>query len=366
MAGQPHDPGTETGPADLKDVERLMAACDRIRGELAKVIVGQTPVIEQLLVALLCRGHCILEGVPGLAKTLLISTLARTMQLRFSRIQFTPDLMPTDITGTEVIEEDKQSGARRLRFVQGPVFANMILADEVNRTPPKTQAALLEAMQEHQVTAAGQTHKLPEPFFVLATQNPIEQEGTYPLPEAQLDRFLFKILVTYPDPGEELAIVKLTAAPEEPQIVPVIAADDVLALQASARVVPCADPVARYALGLVRATRPEGDAAEPFVREYVSWGAGPRASQHLVMAGRARAILRGRFHVSTDDIQAVARPGLRHRIITNFNAEASGVRPDDIVERLIEAIPAEPDEALDRGSAAKVFATGPAQPGGRD
>ncbi len=353
-----HAPAGGAGPGEIDPgtASRLVESCRALRDELAKVIVGQDEVITQLLIALLCRGHGILEGVPGLAKTLLISTLARTLSLSFSRIQFTPDLMPSDITGTEVIEEDKATGTRQLRFVPGPVFANMILADEVNRTPPKTQSALLEAMQEGQVTAAGYSHKLPQPFFVLATQNPIEQEGTYPLPEAQLDRFMCKILVDYPSETEELAIIHLTAGRTDAAVQQIMSAHDVTALQDAVRQVPCADHVARYALRLTRSSRPDRPDAPDFVRDYVSWGAGPRASQHLVSAGRARALLKGRFYVSIEDVQAVAHPVLRHRIITNFNAEADGIRPDGIVDRLIAALPAAPSDALDVPSASRVFA----------
>ena len=348
---------------DVAAVEQLAESYSRICDEMHKVIVGQERVIEELLIAFLCRGHCILEGVPGLAKTLMISTLARTLSLSFSRIQFTPDLMPSDITGTEVIEEDKSTGTRQLRFVKGPVFANVILADEINRTPPKTQSALLEAMQEHQVTAAGFTHKLPSPFFVLATQNPIEQEGTYPLPEAQLDRFMFKVLVDYPSEDEELEIVRTTTAPQADELARVMGTRDVLRLQEIIRRVPCADHVLRYATKFARWTRgakaadsPERNGAPQFVSDYVAWGAGPRASQNLVLAGKARAILRGRFCVSTEDIRAIAHPVLRHRIITNFNAEADGVKSEDIVDRLIRDIPADDSDGIDSAMSRRVFA----------
>lgn len=339
---------TELRGDELAAAQRLQSACRELRAELGKVIVGQERVIEELLIALFCRGHALLVGVPGLAKTLLISTLARTLGLSFSRIQFTPDLMPSDITGTEVIEEDKLSGKRQLRFVRGPIFGNVILADEINRTPPKTQAALLEAMQEHQVTAGGQMHRLPQPFFVLATQNPIEQEGTYPLPEAQLDRFLFNIAVGYPSEEEELAIVRLTTTGAKAELRQVLSGEEVLALQELVRKVPVADHVIRYALQFSRLTRRGGDesALPDFVRSFVSWGAGPRASQALVLAGKARALLKGRYHVSTEDIRAVAVPVLRHRIVCNFNAEAEGIRPDDIVRKLIETIPRQPEERV--------------------
>ncbi|MBV8780552.1 MAG: MoxR family ATPase [Phycisphaerae bacterium] len=329
----------EIGTDELAAVQKLQQACQELRGELGKVIVGQDAVIEELLMALFCRGHALLVGVPGLAKTLLISTLAKTLGLSFSRIQFTPDLMPSDITGTEVIEDDKSTGGRALRFVRGPIFANVILADEINRTPPKTQAALLEAMQEHQVTAGGLQHRLPQPFFVLATQNPIEQEGTYPLPEAQLDRFMFNINVGYPTEDEEFQIVRRTTAGGKTELRHVLSGDDVMMLQETVRKVPVADHVIRYALQFSRLTRRgEGDVPD-FVKEFVGWGAGPRASQYLILAGKARALLKGRYHVSTDDIRQVALPVLRHRIVTNFNAEAEGVKSDAIVKKLIEHIP---------------------------
>jgi len=337
-------------------VDKLVASYDRLRGQIARTIVGQESVVEQLLVALFCNGHCILEGVPGLAKTLLISTLAKQLSLSFSRIQFTPDLMPSDITGTEVIEEDRGSGARSLRFVKGPIFANVVLADEINRTPPKTQAALLEAMQEYQVTAAGFPHKLPRPFFVLATQNPIEQEGTYPLPEAQLDRFMFKVLVSYPSEEEEFQIVKMTTAPHEVSTERTLNAREVLELQEIVRRVPCADHVMRYAMRLVRATRVDQGGALKFIKDYVAWGAGPRASQYLVLAGKARAILKGRYHVSMEDVRAVAPAVLRHRILTNFNAEADGMHSDKIIQQLIEALPSDASTTMDESLAKRVFA----------
>ena len=317
-------------------------AYEQLRGQIEKVVVGQQEVIQQLMMSLFCQGHAVLVGVPGLAKTLLVSTLARAMSLGFSRIQFTPDLMPSDITGTEVIEEDRTTGKRQLRFVKGPVFANVILADEINRTPPKTQAALLEAMQEHQVTAGGDQHELPEPFFVLATQNPIEQEGTYPLPEAQLDRFMFMIHVGYPGEDEELEIVKRTTAGREAQLDRVLDGQRVQEVQQLVRDVPVADHVIRYALALVRATRkPERHAEDvrpDFIQQYLAWGAGPRASQYLILGAKARAIIDGRTHASPDDIRAIAHPVLRHRLITNFNAEADGVSTDDLVDRLLVAI----------------------------
>ncbi len=324
---------------DLEAVEKLGEAYAKIKAELGKVIIGQHEVIEELLIAMLAGGHCLLVGVPGLAKTLMVRTLADTLSLSFNRIQFTPDLMPADITGTEVIQEDKLTGTREFKFLEGPVFANVVLADEINRTPPKTQAALLEAMQEHQVTAGGRRHKLPDPFFVLATQNPIEQEGTYPLPEAQLDRFMFEVLVDYPDEDEEFEIVRQTTAQSHPSVEEVISRDEIAALQAIVRKVPVADHVIRYAMQFARLTRKEKGDVPEFVNEYISWGAGPRASQYLILGAKARSILKGRAYVSTEDVQAVAPPVLRHRIITNFNAEAEGVTPDEIVRRLAEIIP---------------------------
>ena len=324
---------------DLQAALRLSEAYRSIVDEISKRIVGQRDVIEQLLIALFAGGHCLLVGVPGLAKTLMIRTLADALSLEFNRIQFTPDLMPADITGTEVIQEDKRTGAREFRFMPGPLFANIVLADEINRTPPKTQAALLEAMQEHQVTVGGQRHLLPSPFFVLATQNPIEQEGTYPLPEAQLDRFLFMVLVDYPDEEEELEIVRRTTADVTTQLTSSLTAEDVLALSHIVRRVPVADHLARYAIQFARRTRVGyGDVPE-MVRNYVSWGAGPRASQYLILASKARAVLHGRNYVSGEDIRAVAAPVLRHRIVTNFNAEAEGLKSDDIVAHLVDTIP---------------------------
>lgn len=318
----------------------------RIRKEIAKVIVGQDQVVDELLTCIICGGHALVVGVPGLAKTLLISTLARTMSLGFSRIQFTPDLMPSDMTGTEVIEEDKSTGARELRFVKGPIFSNVILADEINRTPPKTQAALLEAMQERQVTAGGVRHPLPAPFFVLATQNPIEQEGTYPLPEAQLDRFMFNITIVYPTEDQELEIVQRTTSVETADISPVLNGEDVLRMQNLVRQVPVADHIVRYALRLTRSTRIRDESEKPaVVQNYVSWGAGPRASQFLVLAAKARAILSGNTHVMPEHIRDVALPVMRHRIITNFNAEADGVTSDDIITELVKLTPVDAADA---------------------
>ena len=331
---------SERDEVDREAVERLKEAHRALKAELRKVIVGQDAVIDELLIAIFARGHCILEGVPGLAKTLLISTLARAMSLEFSRIQFTPDLMPSDITGTEVIQEDKATGARELRFMPGPIFANVVLADEINRTPPKTQAALLEAMQERQVTAGGRRHALEAPFFVLATQNPIEQEGTYPLPEAQQDRFMFKVLVGYPSRDEERQIVTSTTADEDDALVHVLGREEILDLQRVVRRIPVAPAVVDHALDLVRATRvrdPEG--APEYMRRWLSWGAGPRASQYLVLGAKARAALAGRYHVTMEDVRAVAKPVLRHRILTTFAAEADGVTPDAVIERLLAETP---------------------------
>ena len=340
---------------DVQAVEELNEAYRLITEQLARVIVGQQQVIEELLVAMFARGHCLLVGVPGLAKTLMIRTLADALSLEFRRIQFTPDLMPADITGTEVIQEDKLSGTREFRFLKGPIFGNVILADEINRTPPKTQAALLEAMQEYQITAGGQRHVLVEPFFVLATQNPIEQEGTYPLPEAQLDRFMFNTYVDYPDEDEEFDIVKRTTADVTATVVPTLSGEQILELQKIVRRVPVADHVIRHALKLARLTRPEKPGAPDFIREFVSWGAGPRASQYLVLGAKARAVLHGRFYAGTDDIRAVARPVLRHRIMTNFNAEAEGLKPDDIITRLIDLTTGQQDEAVASGKLPEVF-----------
>lgn len=334
-----------SSPPELPSTNQVREMHDRLRGEIHKVIVGQDEVVEQILTCVFCRGHALLVGVPGLAKTLLISTIAGALTLQFNRIQFTPDLMPSDITGTEVIEEDKASGHRRLRFVRGPVFANVVLADEINRTPPKTQAALLESMQERQVTVGGVRHELPSPFFVLATQNPLEQEGTYPLPEAQLDRFMYQVLIRYPTAEEELEVMRRSATKGEQQVERVLDGAGIEQIQQVVRRVPVPDYVMAYALRLVRATRvtePEGRASAPaIVRDYVAWGAGPRASEYLILAARGRALLSGSPHVTPEHIREVALPVLRHRIMTNFNAEADQVRTDQIVEGLIEAIPVE-------------------------
>ena len=356
-------PGGDAAAADdLEGARRLRAAYDTVRAEVAKVIVGQDAVVEQLLVCIFSRGHALLVGVPGLAKTLLVSTLARTLSLSFSRIQFTPDLMPADSTGTEVIQEDRASGTRELKFLRGPVFANVVLADEINRTPPKTQAALLEAMQEHQVTAGGRKHVLPGPFFVLATQNPIEQEGTYPLPEAQLDRFMFLIRVDYPSAEEEMEIVRRHAGPAPADLRVALSGEEILALQGLVARVPVSDAVLEYALSLTRRSRVGGPDAPDFVRDWVSWGAGPRASQYLVMAARARALLRGRTHVAAEDVRAVAHPVLRHRILTNFSAEAEGVTSDLVVTRLLETVSAHPTPTLNDGRLPKVLGPEGPQP----
>ncbi len=330
----PDKPTTST--SDIESVKQLQEAQGRLAAEIGKVIVGQDKIIEQLLISLLARGHCLLVGVPGLAKTLLISTLAKVLDLNFSRIQFTPDLMPSDITGTEIIEDDTTTGHKAFKFIKGPIFANIVLADEINRTPPKTQAALLQAMQEHEVTAAGTTYTLDEPFFVLATQNPIEQEGTYPLPEAQLDRFMFNLWVEYPSYEEETQIVKSTTSAYEAELQPIMTAEEILKMQNLVRRVPVADHVIDYAVGLVRKTRPGYEDAPDFIRDWVRWGAGPRASQHLIMAAKTRAILFGRPTPEIADITEMATPVLRHRLVTNFNAEAEGVDTVDIINRIIK------------------------------
>ncbi len=321
------------------------------------MIVGQNPVIEELLISLFSRGHCLLEGVPGLAKTLMISTLARTLNLSFSRVQFTPDLMPADITGTEVIEENRSTGAREFRFLEGPLFANVVLADEINRTPPKTQAALLEAMQERQVTVGRVRHPLADPFFVLATQNPIEQEGTYPLPEAQQDRFMFKVFVKYPNFDEEFEIARRTTTTLSDHIVPVLAAEEIVSLQQIVREVPVSDHVVRYALSLVRQTRVGEPGSPEFVNDQLNWGAGPRAVQNLILGGKARALLHGRTHVSTEDIQTLAKPVLRHRLVVNFAAESEGVTTDHVIDQLIAVTPTKEDELTKDARFQKIFAS---------
>lgn len=319
---------------DVQHVERLARQIESVRSEIGKIIIGQRDVVDLLLVSLFAQGHCLLVGVPGLAKTLLIRTLAQTLDLKFSRIQFTPDLMPADITGTEVIEDDRSTGQKLFRFVKGPIFSNIVLADEINRTPPKTQAALLEAMQEHRVTAGGTTYTLSEPFFVLATQNPIEQEGTYPLPEAQLDRFMFNLRLDYPDFAEEVDVVRTTTVGAAPELSHIMNSAEIIAAQELVRRVPVADNVIEYAVKLVRSTRPGSDAAD-IVKKFISYGAGPRASQYLILGAKSRAALAGRYTPSIEDVNAVATSVLRHRIVTNFTAEAEGVTTDVVVKTLL-------------------------------
>jgi MoxR-like ATPase len=331
---------------DLEAAKHLGHAYQQIESELSKVIVGQRRVIEELMIAVFARGHCLMQGVPGLAKTLLISTLSQAMDLSFQRIQFTPDLMPSDITGTDILQEDAETGRRRFEFQKGPIFANMLLADEINRTPPKTQAALLQAMQERQVTAGSHTLNLPSPFFVLATQNPIEQEGTYPLPEAQLDRFMFMVTVSYPKREEELEVLKRTTGEVTAKVSKVIDAGRILHLQSIVRRVPVADAVYAFALDIVRSTRPNEPTASDFVRHWLSWGAGPRAGQYLILAGKARALVHGRLFVTIEDIEAVAAPVLRHRLVPNFNAEAEGVSVEQIVEKILTLVPRGKGERL--------------------
>ena len=324
--------------ADLRAVEALARARSAIVEQIEKRVVGQRDVVDHLLIALFSRGHCLFVGVPGLAKTLLISTLAEVLNLTFNRVQFTPDLMPSDITGTDILEEDRATGRREFRFVRGPLFANIILADEVNRTPPKTQAALLQAMQEYRVTAGGETYPLDLPFLVFATQNPIEQEGTYPLPEAQLDRFMFLVDVGYPTAEEEVQIVKSTTSGTSPRLTKVLSPEQILALQELVRRVPVPDHVVRYAVELVRQTRPKEPGASEAVRKHVNWGAGPRASQYLVVAAKARAVLQGRFAATVEDVRALALPVLRHRVLPNFAAESEGITSTRIVQQLLELV----------------------------
>ncbi|MGB2697260.1 MAG: MoxR family ATPase [Candidatus Zixiibacteriota bacterium] len=323
---------------DIEAVEKLKEARDRIKNEIKKVIIGQEKVIDELLIALLSNGHCLLIGVPGLAKTLMISTVAKIMDLKFSRIQFTPDLMPSDITGTEIIQQNVSTGERSFRFVKGPVFANIILADEINRTPPKTQSALLQAMQEHEVTAGSETYKLTEPFFVLATQNPIEQEGTYPLPEAQLDRFMFNVYIDYPSQDEENLIVKTTTSAYSQDLSKVMGAEEIVRLQKLARRVPVSDHVINYAVRIARFTRPNKSGSLDYIKNWVSWGVGPRASQYMILGSKTKAILDGRYTPSCDDVREVALPVLRHRIVTSFNAEADGVGTYEIVQKLLKDV----------------------------
>lgn len=327
-------PATE----EVQAIEKLMDARDLILEQLKKVIVGQEEVIDQMLMAFFAGGHCLLEGVPGLAKTLTIKTLAQILNLQFKRIQFTPDLMPADITGTDVLEEERSTGHREIRFIQGPIFANILLADEINRTPPKTQAALLEAMQEYHVTAGGTMYNLEQPFFVLATQNPIEQEGTYPLPEAQLDRFMFKIVIDYPSEEEEVAIVSSTTSVDEPELTTVLSGEDIITLNQIVRRVSAADNVVQYAVKLARATRPKSKDAPDFIQQWVRWGAGPRAGQYLILGAKARGILRGRVNASIEDVKSVAHAVLRHRVLTNFHAEAEGVDSDAVITQLLDTV----------------------------
>ena len=349
------DQAKQASAQDLEQVEKLQKSYSAMKTEVSKIIVGQDKVIDELFISLFCRGHCLLVGVPGLAKTLMISTLSDVLDLKFSRIQFTPDLMPSDITGTEVIQEDKASGRREFKFLPGPVFANVILADEINRTPPKTQAAMLEAMQERHVTVGGVRHDLDNPFFVLATQNPIEQEGTYPLPEAQLDRFMFMVKVDYPSLEEEREILRRTTETVDTEVTAVLKAEEILELQEIVRRVPIADHVLEYAMRLTRTTRLTEPDVPEWIQEWLSWGAGPRASQNLVLGGKARALLQGRFYVSGEDIRAVAHPVLRHRLVTSFSAEAEGITTDTVVTRLLEEIKPNDSEALSDGNLPKVI-----------
>jgi MoxR-like ATPase len=332
-------PPTSHTPEELKVIEQLGQARQLLLSEIHKVIIGQDAVIEELLLAMFSRGHCLMVGVPGLAKTLLISTIASVLKLKFSRIQFTPDLMPSDITGTDVIQENRDTGERAFRFIHGPIFSNILLADEINRTPPKTQAALLQAMQEYHVTAGGNTYPLDLPFFVLATQNPIEQEGTYPLPEAQLDRFMFMVNVNYPPREDERAIVKATTSDQTVDLRFVLGGKDILGIQKIIRRVPVSDHVVDYAVSLVRSTRPGTPDAPAFINEWLTWGAGPRAAQYLILGAKSRAVFGGRLNVTCDDVRHVARPVLRHRLFTNFNADAEGITPEKIIERLLTTVP---------------------------
>jgi MoxR-like ATPase len=337
---------TPLASSDLDSARLLSDSYQRLQTELGKVIVGQNRVIEELLIAIFSRGHCLMQGVPGLAKTLLISTLAQAMDLSFHRIQFTPDLMPSDITGTDILQEDPDTGRRRFEFQKGPIFANLLLADEINRTPPKTQAALLQAMQERQVSAGSRTLDLPDPFFVLATQNPIEQEGTYPLPEAQLDRFMFMVTVGYPSREEELEVLKRTTGAAAAGPDRILSAVQLAKLQEIVRLVPIGEQVFAFALEIVRSTRPNEEGASDFVRHWLSWGAGPRAGQYLILAGKARALMHGRLHVTLEDIEAVAAPVLRHRIVPNFNAEAEGISVEQIIDKVLALIPRGKGERL--------------------
>jgi len=344
---------------DVAFVQAFAESFVKLREQIGRCVIGQHRVVEQLVMALFCRGHCILEGAPGLAKTLTVSTLARAVSMSFSRIQFTPDLMPSDITGTEVIHEDRAGGRRSLAFSPGAIFANVVLADEINRTPPKTQSALLEAMQEQQVTVGGTSHPLPDPFFVLATQNPIEQEGTYPLPEAQLDRFMFKISVDYPTEQQELRIMQLTSQPEHPPVEAVLSTERVCRLQKIVRRVPCAEHVMRFALAICRATRAGCPECPASIASYLTWGAGPRAAQHLIQAAKAQAVLNGRFYVSTHDIRAVVHPVLRHRLVLSYGADADGIRPDDVIDAVLDAVDTNAPDPVDPAMADRVMARAP-------
>lgn len=323
---------------DRQAIEKIVDGRHKIKREIAKVIVGQEEVIDNLLIALFCKGHCLFVGVPGLAKTLLVSTLADVLNLKFNRIQFTPDLMPADITGTDILEQDHATGKRFFKFIKGPIFSNILLADEINRTPPKTQAALLQSMQEYKVTAGGTTYALDLPFIVFATQNPIEQEGTYPLPEAQLDRFMFQINVQYPSKEEEIEIVRTTTSPFKPKVAQIFSPEEIITLQDMVTRVPVADYVIEYAVRLVRASRPTDPGAPDFIKKWISWGAGPRASQYLILGGKARALLDGRYAATCNDVRAIAKPILQHRIITNFNAEAEGKTSLHIIDQLLDTI----------------------------
>jgi len=340
---------------DLAELEKLKEAHQSLRQQISRIVVGQDAVVEQLMICIFARGHCILEGVPGLAKTLMVSTLANCLSLDFNRIQFTPDLMPSDITGTDVLQEDKASGSRRLSYVKGPIFANVVLADEINRTPPKTQAALLEAMQERQVSASGHRHGLPDPFFVLATQNPIEQEGTYPLPEAQLDRFLFKVFVGYPSADEERQIYRLTTGTADMHVTKVLSGHEIPELQSLVRRVPISDHALDYAMALVRATRTTETDKPEYINKWISWGAGPRAGQAMIMAAKAKAALDGRTSVLIDDLRAVAAPVLRHRLVTTYAAQAEGQTSDTIIAALLKDIPVRAGADRIDGQVAQVF-----------
>src|SRR3990167_5162417 len=329
---------TKVDKSDIQTVDKIVAGRKKIIQEISKVIVGQEEVISDLLIALFCKGHCLFVGVPGLAKTLLVSTLADVLNLRFNRIQFTPDLMPADITGTDILEQDHASGKRFFKFIKGPIFSNILLADEINRTPPKTQAALLQAMQEYKVTASGTTYSLDLPFIVFATQNPIEQEGTYPLPEAQLDLFMFQINVQYPSKAEEIEIVRTTTSTYKPTIDKAFSPEEITSVQDLVTRVPVADYVLEYAIRLIRASRPSDSSSPDFIKKWVSWGAGPRASQYLILGGKARSLLDGRYAVTCNDVRAIAKPVLQHRIITNFHAEAEGKTSVHIIDQLLDTI----------------------------